>query len=294
MKPVAFDYYAPTSVEEALDKLAQLGYDGKVIAGGQSLIPAMNFRMARPPALVDINGISDLDYIRSDKDGGLTIGAITRDSVVERSPLVLEQFGVICEAMDYIAHPQIRNRGTFGGNIAHADPAGQLPGVTMALNARVLIRKKGSERWVDVKDLFIGPFMTVIEPDELLVEVAIPPLPKRSGASYRQMARQHGAQFQVAVCVVVTLDRKGRCEKSSIALLGVSEMTFLSAAASEALAGQELSEAVITTAAEAAAAESDPGSDIHASEAYRRHLVKTLVSQAITEAAQRALGKGGN
>ena len=294
MKPVAFDYYAPTSVDEALDHLAQLGYDGKVLAGGQSLIPAMNFRMARPPALVDINGISDLDYIRSDKDGGLTIGTLTRDSVVEHSPLVQERFGVICEAMDYIAHPQIRNRGTFGGNIAHADPAGQLPGVTMALNARVLIRKKDSQRWVDVKDLFIGPFMTVIEPDELLVEVAIPPLPPRSGASYRQMARQHGAQFQVAVCVVVTLDKKGRCQQATVALLGVSEMTFLSVGASEALAGQEMSAAVIAKAAEAAAAESDPGNDIHASEAYRRHLVKALVSQAVAEAAQRAAGKGGN
>ena len=149
MKPAPFDYYAPTSVEEALDDLHKLGYDGKVLAGGQSLIPAMNFRMARPAALVDLNKIDELAYVKRADDGSILIGTMTRDSKVEKDSLVVERFPIIPEVMDYIAHPQIRNRGTFGGAIAHADPAAQLPALMVALKANIHISKKGSDRWVD-------------------------------------------------------------------------------------------------------------------------------------------------
>ena len=181
MKPAQFDYYAPANLAEALQNLMELGYSGKVLAGGQSLIPAMNFRMATPQALVDINNLKELDFIRLAPDGELRIGAITRDTAVEENALVKERAPLICEAMPHIAHPAIRNRGTFGGAMAHADPAGQLPCVSVALEMRFLIKKKGSERWMSAEDFYMGPFTTTIEPEELLVEVAIPaPLP-RSG-----------------------------------------------------------------------------------------------------------------
>ena len=164
MKPAQFDYYAPASVEEALDTLAELGYDGKVLAGGQSLIAAMNFRMARPAALVDLNNIPELFYIKPTADGGLSIGTMTRVWTVEHDPEVIKRFPLIPEVAHFIGHGQIRRRGSFGGAIAHADPSGQLPGISMVMNAKCLIRGKGKEdRWVDAKDLIIGPFMTVIE-----------------------------------------------------------------------------------------------------------------------------------
>ncbi len=146
MKPAPFEYYAPTSVEEALATLQNLGYDGKVLAGGQSLIPAMNFRMARPAALVDLNKVKELFYIKPTDDGGLAIGTMTRDSVVEKDPLVAQRFPIVPFVVKHIAHPQIRNRGTFGGAIAHADPAAQIPALSVALKARFLVRKQGGER----------------------------------------------------------------------------------------------------------------------------------------------------
>ena len=178
MKHAPFEYYAPVNVAEALQTLTDLGYSGKVLAGGQSLIPAMNFRMAQPQALVDITRLKELDFIRLNEDGSLRIGAITRDSVVENHPLVKERAALICETMLHIAHPAIRNRGTFGGAMAHADPAGQLPCVSLALGMRFLIRKVGGERWVEAASFYQGPLTTGIEVEERLVDMAIPaPLP---------------------------------------------------------------------------------------------------------------------
>ena len=289
MKPASFDYFAPASVDEALDRLAELGYSGKVLAGGQSLIPAMNFRMAQPQALVDINNLKELDYIRLDADGSLRIGAITRDSDVENHPLVKERAALICETMPHIAHPAIRNRGTFGGAMAHADPAGQLPCVSLALGMRFRIQKKGSERWVDADDFYMGPFMTVIEPEELLVEVAIPaPLP-HSGTCYRQVSRQQGSQVQVGTAVMIALDDSGVCKQANIAVLGVGERTMLAKDASAALVGHSLSDSAFTNASEiVAGSEIDPGSDIHATQEYREHATQVLVKRALSEALMRA------
>ena len=178
MKPIPFDYFAPTSVDEALTHLNELGYAGKVLAGGQSLIPAMNFRMARPGALVDLNNIPDLAYIRPNADGSVAVGTMTRDSAVEKHAVIAERFPLIAEVMTYIAHPQIRNRGTFGGAIAHADPAAQLPALSLLMNAELKIQKQGGQRVVAAEEFFFGPFMTVIEPEELLTEVLLRPLPR--------------------------------------------------------------------------------------------------------------------
>ena len=226
MKPVSFDYYAPSSVEQALDTLAELGYDGKVLAGGQSLIPAMNFRMARPSALVDLNNVSDLSYIKPTAEGGLAIGTMTRVSTVEHSEEVAKRFPLLIEVIKYIAHPQIRRRGTFGGAIAHADPAGQLPSISMVMNMQALIKGKGEDRWVDAPDLIIGPFMTVIEPHEMLAELVIKPLPPRTGSKYVQVSRQSGGYAQSAVASIVTLDEEDRCKDVNMVLMSVAEVPF--------------------------------------------------------------------
>jgi carbon-monoxide dehydrogenase medium subunit len=294
MKPAPFDYYAPSSVPEALDRLAELGYAGKVLAGGQSLIPAMNFRMAQPAALVDLNGIKELDYIRSAPDGGLLIGAMTRDSKVEHDPMVAQRAPIVVEAMPSIAHPQIRNRGTFGGAMAHADPAGQLPGLAVAQEARFLVKSKTNQYWTEADDFFVGPFGTVIQPDEMLVEVALPALPAHSGACYRQVSRQKGSQALVAVAVFVVLDEKGKCQKANISMLCVGERPLLAREAAKVLVGQlPIAEAISAAAHIAATKEIDPGSDIHATQEYRRYVADVLVQRALTEAFKRAQGRGG-
>ena len=288
MKPVPFDYYAPTSVAEALDDLHKLGYDGKILAGGQSLIPAMNFRMARPAALVDLNKISELAYIRPGDDGGVVIGAMTRDSVVEKDPEVCRRFPIMAEVMGYIAHTQIRNRGTFGGAIAHADPAAQLPALMVALQANIHIARQGSDRWVPIGEFFMGPFMTVIEPEEMLTEVSIPPLAPMTAASYQQVSRQRGGYAQAATICVVTLDANRNCKDVRLVLFSVGETPILSKIASGTLVGKPFSEDLIDkVAAEVAQKEVDPGSDLHGTAEYRRELVKVLSRRALVEAFQR-------
>lgn len=288
MKPAPFDYYAPTSMAEALEILAQLGYDGKILAGGQSLIPAMNFRMAQPAALVDLNNVAELFYVRPAAAGGLLIGTMTRDSVVDRDPLVRACAPLISETMPHIGHVQIRNRGTFGGALTHADPAGQLPMLSLALNARCHIRSKKGERWVPATEFYRGPFAPAVEPDEMLVEVALPPPAPHTGWSYQQMARQHGAQALVGVAVVVTLDERQRCKEARIALLSVGETPLLAPRTMAALQGQAPTAEAIRAAAELVATEIDPGTDIHATADYRRHLATTLTRRALTVAFERA------
>jgi aerobic carbon-monoxide dehydrogenase medium subunit len=292
MKPVKFDYYAPTSVLQALDTLAELGYDGKVLAGGQSLIAAMNFRMARPAALVDLNGVPELSYIKDTPDGGLAIGTMTRVNVVEHDAEVTKRFPLLPEVAKFIAHPAIRRRGTFGGAIAHADPAGQLPSIAIAMNANVLIRGKGKERWVSAPDLIIGPFMTVIEPDEMLAEVVLPANPPHTGSNYIQVSRQNGGYAQAAVASIVTLD--GEIVKNvRLVLMGVGEAPILSQKAVEILAGQKPTEEALKAVAEACAtAEIDPATDLHATADYRRTLIRALVVRSLNQSIARAK-KGG-
>jgi len=289
MKPAKFDYYAPTSVDEALDKLAELGYEGKVLAGGQSLIAAMNFRMARPSALVDLNNVPELSYIKPTEEGGLAIGTMTRVFTVENNEEVLKRFPLLIEVAKYIAHPQIRRRGTFGGAIAHADPAGQLPGISVLMNMRALIRRKGEERWVDGQDLIIGPFMTVIEPDEMLAELVLTPWQARTGYKYVQVARQSGGYALSAVASIVTLDENDRCKNVRMVLMSVGEVPILSQKAGEILIGNAPTKEAIEEVAELAATEEiDPATDLHATADYRRSITRVLVVRSLTEAFERA------
>jgi CO/xanthine dehydrogenase FAD-binding subunit len=289
MKPAPFDYYAPASVEQALDNVAQLGYDAKILAGGQSLIPTMNFRLAQPASLIDLNNIPELFYIHPLDDGGVLIGAMTRQSTVERDPLIAQRAPLVRAAMPYIAHPQIRTRGTFGGSIAHADPAAELPAVTVALGARYRVRNKTGERWIAAEDFFVSLFTTSLQPDEVLVEIALPPMPPRCGWSFQEVARQSGAYGLAGVATLVALDDKKRCQQVRMVFLSCGERPMLAQHAAKVLVGQAPTPEAIRAAAEAAAKDDvDPSSDIHASAAYRRHLVKVLAFRALTQAFQRA------
>ncbi|MHB0988760.1 MAG: FAD binding domain-containing protein [Bellilinea sp.] len=289
MKPAPFEYYAPKTTEEALQNLTDLGYSGKVLAGGQSLIPAMNFRMARPSALVDLNNVAELAYIKPTADGGIAIGTMTRDSVVEEDPIIRQRMPIVAETIGYIAHPQIRARGTFGGAIAHADPAAQLPALSLALNAKLLVKRKGAERWVTADEFIVGPFMTVLEPEDMLAEVFLPPLAPRTAGSYKQVSRQRGGYAQAATISVVGLDDRNRVKDVRCVLFSVGETPILSKYAAKVLVGNEATEAAIAdVAAYVAKNECDPGSDLHGTAEYRRQLVEVLVRRALTEAILRA------
>ena len=193
MKPAPFDYYTPTTVDEALAHLAEHGYDAKVLAGGQSLIPMLNFRLAQPAVLVDLNNIDELFFIRPDEDGGLRMGAMTRQASAERDQLVAERAPLVRETIPYVAYPQIRSRGTVGGSLAHADPSAELVAVSMALGARFLLRSQSGEQWVPATEFYVGLFTTILEPDQLLVEIALPAMPPRSGWSFQQITRCAGS-----------------------------------------------------------------------------------------------------
>lgn len=288
MKPAPFDYHAPSSVDEVLSLLAEHGDDAKVLAGGQSLVPTMNFRLAQPEVLIDLNRVDELAYVCGDGPE-LKIGAMTRQRAVERSDLVAERAPLVHETMPWIAHPQIRNRGTFGGTLAHADPAAELPAVSRALGARFRARSRRAERWIGADDFFVGLFETALEPDELLVEIALPELPRRSGWAFREVSRRRGDYALVGVAAVVTLDRRGRCEEARLCFLSVGEGPVKATQAAAALSREPPTAEAIRAAAEIAATEDiDPTSDIHASEAYRRHLARVLAAEVLTTASERA------
>src|SRR5947208_2945701 len=272
MKPAPFDYFAPATLDEALALLAEHGGDAKPLAGGQSLLPAMNFRLARPAVLVDLNRISELAYVRA--ESGVAIGAMTRQRVVERSEVVARAAPLLAEALPSIAHPQIRNRGTVGGSIAHADPSAELPAVMLALEARFRAQGSTGERSIPAAEFFKGMLETALAPGELLIEIALPPLPARGGTAFLEVARRHGDYALVGVAGVVTLDPRGRCQSARIACLSVGDGPVLLSEAGKLLAGQSPSEELLRAAADAAATRDiDPPSDIHASAAYRRQLV---------------------
>jgi carbon-monoxide dehydrogenase medium subunit len=289
MKPAPFEYHRPDSVEEALSLLAQHGYDAKLLAGGQSLVPAMNFRMAVPAVLIDLNRIAGLDGI-TEVDGGLRIGAMVRQRAAERDLLVAARAALIAETLPYVAHAQIRNRGTMGGSIAHADPAAEIPAVMLALDARFRLRGPNGERLVTAGEFFTGLFGTALEPDEMLTEIEVPAAGPRSGWAFDEVSRRHGDYALAGIAATVQVDEDGRCSSARIALLSVGEGPVLAAEAAAALVGQAPDEAAIRAAAEAASQRDvDPPGDIHASPEYRRQLVKVLVQRVLPRAFERAL-----
>jgi carbon-monoxide dehydrogenase medium subunit len=287
MKPAPFDYRRPETLDEALAIFAQLGSEAKALAGGQSLVPAMNFRLARPGVLVDLNRLDSMAYIKED-DGGLRIGAMTRQRSVERSPIVASRAALLAEAMPWVAHPQIRNRGTMGGSLAHADPAAELPAVMVALDANFVLRSQTSTRTVPARDFFTGILSTVLQPEELLTEIQIPAQPARTGTAFLELARRHGDFALVGIAVALVLDQTGSCSSARIVLLSVGDAPVLATRAMETLTGNPATAERIEEAARVAGSEINPPSDIHASSAYRRQLAKVLIRRALTQAAERA------
>ncbi|HXY68145.1 MAG TPA: xanthine dehydrogenase family protein subunit M [Gemmatimonadales bacterium] len=290
MKPAAFEYLRPGSVDEALELLERHGADAKPLAGGQSLVPAMNFRLAQPAVLVDLNGVADLAGIAA-ADGGLRIGAMTRQRAVERSAFAAERAPLLAETLPFIAHPQIRNRGTVGGSLAHADPAAELPAVMVAAQARLLLRRRGGERRVEAERFFTGLFATALEPGELLTAVELPAMAPRTGWAFAEVSRRHGDYALVGVACLVTLDGRGRCASARVALLSVGEGPVLAPSVAAALAGAAPTPEAVRAAAEEVDADVDPPSDIHASAAYRRRLARVLTRRALTRAFDRAASR---
>lgn len=289
MKPAPFRYLAPKTLDEALDALTQYGYEAKLLAGGQSLIPTMNFRLAQPGVLIDLNRIPNLGYIMPSREGGLRIGAMTRQRQVEQSALVAERAPLLTAAMPNIAHVQIRNRGTIGGSLAHADPAAELPSVVSVLGGTLVVRGPEGERRIDVGDFYVGLFATVLAADEILTEIELPPKPERSGFAIQEITRRHGDYALAGIAVQVEVDEQARCTAARMSYFSVGEGPVMATSASNLLLGEHPTVALIEAAAQqASTGDLDPPSDIHASALYRRRLAKVLGRRALTEAFGRA------
>ena len=291
MKPAPFEYLVPDSLEEALVLLQEHGSDAKLLAGGQSLVPMMNFRLAHPRILVDLNKLIDLDYVRQNDESTLRIGAMTRQTRLEKDPLIANFAPVLSEAMPFVAHPQIRNRGTLGGSLAHADPAAELPVITMALGARFYLRNVGGERWISAEDFFQGLFTTALTPEEILVEVELPPLPLRTGWAFMEIARRRGDYAMMGVAALLTLDEGNVCRNARLVYLGAGGGPVDAKQAAMLLQGEVIGDAVIEAAAAMASErEIDPWGSVHATPPYQRHLAHVLTRRSLKQALERAVG----
>ena len=288
MKPAPFRYAAPRSIEELLALKAEHGDDAKFLAGGQSLIPAMNFRLAQPAVLLDLNTLPDQKYIVETGSGGVRLGTLATHSDIETSETIARSQPLAHEAIRFVAHPQIRNRGTLCGNLAHADPASEMPAVMLALGARLHARSAVSDRWIDAADFFVSIFTTALEEDEMLCEVELPPLPRASGTCFLEVARRPGDFAMMGVATVVTLDEAGRCAEARIAYCSAGETPLLAPGVAASLAGEEPGEKVLQNAARQAAEEIDPPGNVHLTSAYQKHLVGVLTGRALRTALARA------
>jgi CO/xanthine dehydrogenase FAD-binding subunit len=288
MKPAPFKYIAATSLEHALALKAEHGDDAKFLAGGQSLMPTMNFRLAQPAILIDINGIDSAAGIRASATGHSRVGALTRYRTLERDAAFARAFPLIAEALPHIAHPQIRNRGTIGGNLSHADPASELPAIAVALQARFHVQAAKQERWIEAPDFFVGALTTDLQPDEMLVEIELP-LPKpRTGSCFMEIARRRGDFAIVGIAAVITLGERDECTNARLAFCGVGETPIDASSAADALIGRQLTEETACDIAASVQAMLDPGGSVHATADYQRHVAGVLTERALTTAYQRA------
>jgi aerobic carbon-monoxide dehydrogenase medium subunit len=287
MYPASFEYFAPTTLEEAGEILERFGDEAKVLAGGQSLIPLMKLRFASPRALVDVNGIDGLDTLAED-GGGLRIGALTRHSACEGSDLLKGRFGALGDAAPQISDPIVRNRGTVGGSLAHADPQGDWGSAMIAVGAEVVARGPGGERTIPVREFFDGPFTTKLEPTEILTEIRVPDPGAKAGGTYLKLERKVGDFATVGVAVHVSFSN-GSVGRAGIALTGVGPTNLAATAAEEALAGKALDDEAIGEAARLAAEAAQPRTDTRGTEEYKRNVVRVF-----TERGLRAAAEGGS
>ncbi len=285
MKPASFQYAAPATVEDTLALLRAHGAEGKVLAGGQSLVPLLNMRLARPSVIIDLNGVSELDYIRVE-DGEVAIGAMTRQRTAERSPVVARALPLLADALPLVGHLQIRTRGTIGGSMAHADPAAELPAVLAALDGSVVVRGRRGARRLRAEAFFVSYLTTALRPDELLVEVRLP-AHQRHGTAFLEVSRRHGDYALVGVAAAVLMTG-ARCTQARLALTGVGPTPIRVPEAEAAVTGQTLTDDVLAEAGRIVTDRVDPDGDIHASAAYRKEVAGVLVRRALRAAAARA------
>lgn len=287
MKPPIFDYHQASNLDHACDLLSACGEDSKILAGGQSLIPMMNFRLARPKVLIDISNIADRNQV-TEEAGGIRVRATTVQRFVENSPLVQARLPLLHHAIRHIAHLQIRNKGTIGGNIVNADPASELPAISLALDAEFEIKSKGGQRTVPAEEFFVTYMTTALAPNEILSSILFYEPPKNSGWGFHEVARRSGDYALVGSSAVVTLDSSGTCTRARVALFAVASTPVRATQTEEMLVGQVYSADLMKQAAQKVQDVVDPEGDVHVTAEYRRSVAQVLTVRALDDAFGRA------
>jgi aerobic carbon-monoxide dehydrogenase medium subunit len=286
MPTTTFEYHAPTTIQEAVAFLTQYGGDAKILAGGHSLIPIMNLRLAQPSALIDLGKVPGLSGIR-EEGGTIAIGAMTTHYMVESSALLKEKVPILPETASVIGDVQVRNRGTIGGSIAHADPAGDFPAVAVALDMQLRAIGPQGERTIGGREFFVDILTTALRPDEILTEIRVPAFGPRTGSAYEKFANPASGYAIVGVAAVLTVDANGACQRASVGLNGITGKPVAAVAVEQALVGQQLNDQTIQAAAARAAEGLDPSGDIFASAEYRAHLARVFTKRALAHASRR-------
>lgn len=286
MKPAPFEYTAPSSLREALALLAEHGDEGKILAGGQSLGPLMNLRLATPAVIVDINRVVGLNEV-ADSGDCVSVGALVRQRSAERSAVMAGETPLLVEALQSVGHVGVRNRGTVAGSIAHADPAAEMPAVLIALGGHVRAVRQDGDRLIPARSLFQTYFTTVLEPEEIITEVLLPRRPPRTGHAWLEFAQRHGDYAIVGVGAVVTLDEAAVCQSATVVCTGIDSVPYDASEAAEMLVGSTVTVDHCAEVGERIATACDPGSDVVADAAYRRRLIRSLVPRALQVASLR-------
>ncbi len=285
--PAAFDYYPATSVDEAISLLQQHGDDAKLLAGGHSLLPTMKLRLAQPGVLIDIGRINGLSYIR-EENGVVAVGALTTYATMARSDVLRQHFALLVDAASVLGDPQVRNRGTIGGAIAHADPAADMTAIVMALKADIVVKGTNGERTIKADDFFVDIFTTALDPGEIVMELRFAVPPAHTGSAYMKLENKASHYAVVGCAAVITLGNDGTCSAASLTVTGAAVKPARASAVESALVGKKLDEASVADAASHAADGLELVSDIHGSQAYRGDMTKVMMRRAIQKAAERA------
>lgn len=292
MKPPPFDYLAPSSLEEAVEAMARYGDEAKLLAGGQSLVPLLAFRLAGPGVLVDLNRVEALDYLHAE-DGRLVIGAMTRHRTVQDLPGLRRRCAMLAEGVELIGHVAIRNRGTVGGSLAHADPAAEWPALALALDGECEVVGPRGTRTLAIDELFVTYFTTTLQPDEILKEVRLRLPAGRVGSTFVELTRRHGDFAIAGVGALLALDGEGSVSDARLTLIGVKDQAVRARAAEEVLVGSKPDDALLDEAVALVDGAIEPSDDLHGSASYRRHVARVLARRALVEARARAGQPGG-
>jgi aerobic carbon-monoxide dehydrogenase medium subunit len=284
MKLPSFEYACPTTISEAVALLTAHDGEAKPLAGGQSLVPMLAFRVASPSLVIDLRKLSELREIRISHDDGVTLGAMVRWRDILDDPRLRGAHPLLAAAVEHVAHYQIRNRGTVGGSVAHADPAAELPGIVVTCEATIAAVGKGGTRLIEADDLFVGPLMTALKPDEIITEIRFPAWPARRRFGFSEFARRRGDFALAAAALFYDEDNAGRAHNAHVGVIGVGDRPLRLTAVEDSINGSRVDETLIAKAEAVASAAVEPSDDIHASGAYRKALVGVMVERALKSA----------